>query len=583
MAGLRARLAAGTILTVLLTTVLPGSLLTWSAYRALSAEAYESQLALARSLASEIDGELSQTISAVEAVASHSSVLMDSTRLAGRLAVVASTAERLDDLLVSDSDGELLGRAPHEEVPPNFPVAERRSLVRLAVGSRGQTISLIHVDEGGGLVLRLARAIGKHAAALGQLRLESQGIGSLEDLQLGTTGYAYLADDQGRPLVLPTLAKRLGGSNPDSLAFAFDGKEFVREQPRPGGSDLLAAAPLESVGWAVAVRRSLDEAQAPARKMRRELIVFTALALILGLVVARALSRPLVDNLLTLAEAARRFEAGQLDSGELERLPSNDEIGQVAGAMAHMARALKAQQAERELAHARALAAEKRLARNERLATLGQLAAGLAHELNNPLMVIHGAADEASALAPKGAQPWLDRVRREAERCSRLVRELLDYARPRPPHARAFDLALLCRECFEAARTRREATYVLRLDMPAPQVHGDRDQFQQVLLNLFGNAMDAMSQGGTLSVELSGNRQGWRLSVRDQGPGIPTRSREAIFRPFYTSKPSGTGLGLAIARNLVNGHGGSLRNVPVRGKGACFEVQWKVHLRKEHA
>jgi signal transduction histidine kinase len=583
VAGLRTRLATWTALIALLTTGVPGSFLTWRAYRALSADAYESQLALAHSLAAEIDNELSQTISAVEAVASRPSVLRGDNALVPRLALVASTTEQLDDLLVSGWDGELLGRAPHEEAPPDFSVADRRDLVRLAEASRDQTISLVYSEPGGHLVLRLARAMGRRAAALGQLRLESQGIGNLEGLQLGTTGFAYLADDQGRPLVLPPLAKRLGDSDPAALAFDFAGKDFVRVEKGPRGSDLLAAAPLESVGWAVAVRRSLDEAQAPARRMRRELIWFTLLALILGALVALAVARPLVNNLLALAATAGRIEAGALDAVDLERLKSTDEIGQVAGALAHLARALKAQHAERERAHALVLEAEKRLARNERLAALGQLAAGLAHELNNPLMVIHGAAGEASALSPPDAQPWLERVRRESERCSRLVRELLDYARPRPPHPRAFDLGALGREVFEAARTGRDKPYELRLSAAKSAVHGDRDQFQQVLLNLFANAMDAMPAGGPIVVKLSGVNKAWRLTVRDQGAGVLARSRETIFRPFFTSKPKGTGLGLAIARNLINGHGGTLRCVAVRGKGACFELRWSSPTRKDHA
>jgi two-component system NtrC family sensor kinase len=477
-----------------------------------------------------------------------------------------------------------MGSAPVEEPAPEFSAMERRNLVRQALTAKGQTISLVGHESGGGLVLRLARSMGGNAAALAQLRLDSQGIGSLEDLKLGSTGFAYLTDEQGRPLVLPSLAKRLGEGAKGTLAFPFDGKEFVRvvDNQRGGGRDLLAAAPLESLGWGLAVRRSLDEAQAPAQRMLHELVAFTLAALVIGAVLALLLARPLVNNLLELASTARSIESGG-DSGQGAFLkPAADEIGQVAGALTHMAEALRAQQQERERAHARVLAAEKRLAVNERLAALGQLSAGLAHELNNPLMVIHGAAGEAAA-DPKKAGPWLERIQRESERCSRLVRDLLDYARPKPPHARDFNMAELAQECFEAARTRREAPYALKLDIAAPRVHGDRDQFQQVLLNLFGNAMDAMPEGGSVLVALGGNRQGWHLSVRDQGQGVPLRSREAIFRPFFTSKPKGTGLGLAIARNLVEGHGGTLRCVAVRGKGACFELRWSANPRKEHA
>ncbi|HTB21553.1 MAG TPA: sensor histidine kinase [bacterium] len=582
MAGLRTRMAAWTALIALVTTGGPGYFLTWRAYKALSADAYESQLNLAHSLAAEIDDQLSESIGAVEAVASRPSVLSRSGALVPRLALVASTTEQLDDLLVADWDGDLLGRAPRDEPPPDFSLADRMQLVRLAEASQGQTISLVHTYAGGQLVLRLARAMGKHAAAMGQLRLESQGIGNLEGLRLGTTGFAYLADDQGRPLVLPTLAKRLGDSDPAALAFGFSGKDFVREEDNRRGRDLLAVAPLESLGWAVAVRRSLDEAQAPARRMLRDLVVFIGLAMLLSGMLVLAAARPLVNNLLALAAAAGRIEAGELDSPELGRLKSTDEVGQVAGALAHLGRALEAQKLERERALARTLQAEKRLAANERLAALGQLAAGLAHELNNPLMVIHGAAAEAGALSRAKARPWLERVRRESERCSRLVRELLEYARPRPPRSRAFDMALLCREVFDAAGTGRDKRYELRLVAPKPVVRADRDQFQQVLLNLFSNAMDAMPAGGPLDVKLAGSPKGWRLTVRDAGPGVPARSRETIFRPFFTSKPKGTGLGLAIARNLVHGHAGSLRCLPQRGAGACFEVRWMSPFKEEH-
>jgi len=189
-------------------------------------------------------------------------------------------------------------------------------------------------------------------------------------------------------------------------------------------------------------------------------------------------------------------------------------------------------------------------------------------------MVIRGAADEAAALSPKPAQPWLERVRRESDRCSRLVRELLDYARPKPPHRRRFDLEALAKEAFSAAATGRGAAYTLGYSGGPSAVQGDRDQFQQLLLNLLGNAMDAMPLGGAIQVGLSSSPSGWALRVRDGGDGVPPRLREAVFRPFYTSKDKGTGLGLAICRNLLQGHGGHLRCVGVRGKGACFEAVW---------
>jgi signal transduction histidine kinase len=580
MTGLRARLAAWAAITALAATGLPGLWLTSRAYSALNAQAYESQLALARTLASEIDGELGQAIAAVDAVAERPSSLSDASRLAVRLSLASTAAERLDDLQVADDRGRTILRAAHEDLPPAFEERQQRFLVRQALALRGQITWEVHRDDGGKPVLRLARAMGPAAAVLAQVRLESLGIDIQEDLKLGETGFAYLVDEQGKPEFMPDALHRLSEADRRSLAFSFNGESLVRIEPGLHGPDLLAVWPLASLElphgrWAIAVRRAQAEAEAPARRMRRELFFFTALALVLSGLVALVLARPLVNRLLALAGAAGRIEQGTLDPDELEGLPVDDEVGVLARSLGHLARALKVQQAGRERAHARALAAERRLARSERLAVLGQLSAGLAHELNNPLMVIRGAADEAAALSPKPAQPWLERVRRESDRCSRLVRELLDYARPKPPHRRRFDLEALAKEAFSAAVTGRENRYTLAYAAAGSSaVQGDRDQFQQLLLNLLGNAMDAMPLGGAIQVELADGGDAWALRVRDAGPGVPPRLREAVFRPFYTSKDKGTGLGLAICRNLMQGHGGQLRCVGVRGKGACFEAAW---------
>lgn len=582
MRGLRARLAAWAAVIALVATGLPGLWLTWRAYHAQRDQAFESQLALASSLAAEIDAELGQAVSAVEALATRPRVLSDAGRLGLRLDLVASSTDRLDDLLVVNAQGHLVERAPLVEAPPPFALAERQSLVSQALAARDQTLSIVHHEAGGRIILRLARAASSNSVVLGQLNLEAQGIGSLELLKIGSRGFAYLLEEDGQALVLPSLAKRLGPESSKDLTLSFNGKSLVQVISSATGQDLLAVSPLATVNWAVAVRRPLSEVEAGARRMRRELIIFVVIALLASGGLAVALAGPLVQRLLSLSTAARRMESGTLDPAEMENPPATDEIGLVSSALAHLARALSQQRLAREQAHARALAAERRLARSERLASLGQLAAGLAHELNSPLMVIQGAADEAMGLQPKAAKPWLQRVRNESLRCSRLVHELLDFARPRPPAWREFDLAELAREAFATAGAGRKQAYPLALQTPQPKVRGDRDQFQQVLINLFSNAMDAMPEGGPINAILKALPQGWSLSIRDQGAGVPARQRESIFRPFFTNKPGGTGLGLAISRNLVTGHGGSLRCVAVRGKGACFRVDWPASKGGKH-
>ncbi|HXC64706.1 MAG TPA: cache domain-containing protein, partial [bacterium] len=203
MRGLRARLAGWAAITALLATGAPGLWLTWQAYRSLQGQAYVSQLALAQTLAAEIDGELGQAIGAVGAVAERPSALKDASRLASRLALASSEAERLDDLLVSDRDGNVIMRAPHEDTPPAFDPQQQRLMVRQALAQRGQITWEVHHEEGGAPVLRLARAMGPKAAVLGQVRLESLGVDIQEDLKLGDTGFAYLVDEEGKPVFMP--------------------------------------------------------------------------------------------------------------------------------------------------------------------------------------------------------------------------------------------------------------------------------------------------------------------------------------------------------------------------------------------
>lgn len=224
-------------------------------------------------------------------------------------------------------------------------------------------------------------------------------------------------------------------------------------------------------------------------------------------------------------------------------------------------------------------ALEMRVIANDRLAFLGQLVAGVAHEISNPLASIAGCAEALHGLAAGGAAPkarreareFLRLIRGEVARCERLVRTLLDSARPKGSDSS--DLG-------EAART------VLRLlerhpafarvkvvsRLPAQLVAQiDPDSLKQVLIALALNAARAMRGDGTLT--LRGGRSAGRvvLEVADTGPGVAPDVRPHIFEPFFTTDPEGAGLGLPIARSLVRGRGGDLVLRPSRG-GACFRV-----------
>jgi two-component system, NtrC family, sensor histidine kinase HydH len=221
--------------------------------------------------------------------------------------------------------------------------------------------------------------------------------------------------------------------------------------------------------------------------------------------------------------------------------------------------------------------------RAERLAALGQLSAGLAHEIRNPLGVIKGSA-EMLAQKVKDSQPLVTElagyISSEVNRLNALVARFLDFARPSQLELRPeripdiVDSALHAAQAqFPEARVKVERQYATDL----PEIPADRQLCEQVFINLITNAFQAMDgQGGTLRVaiaqETSGSEPGVCVTVEDTGPGVPPELREQIFNPFFTSKKDGVGLGLSIVAKIVDDHRGTIRFDPDTAQGARFRV-----------
>ncbi len=222
---------------------------------------------------------------------------------------------------------------------------------------------------------------------------------------------------------------------------------------------------------------------------------------------------------------------------------------------------------------------EERLDRSERLADLGQLSAGLAHELRNPLASMMGSVELLrSAGLRDDDRRLLDIVLREGGRLGQLVTEFLAFARPGTLRREPVDLAVLVAQTLEAFSNDPAAAGVTleRALSPAP-VRGDPDQLRQVLWNLLINAAQALAApgraGGTIRVGCGPVRDGGAdLTVADDGPGIDPADRARLFTPFFTTKPAGTGLGLATVHRIVDAHGGALSVDSAPGQGARFTV-----------
>jgi signal transduction histidine kinase len=227
--------------------------------------------------------------------------------------------------------------------------------------------------------------------------------------------------------------------------------------------------------------------------------------------------------------------------------------------------------------------AQEEAQRAERLAALGHLSAGLAHEIRNPLGVIKGSAeilvqklDNANPLAKELA----GYIYAEVNRVSALVSRFLDFARPSQLDLGASDLALVVERCLRTVSEHGACKNVnIERDFApgAPKVMLDQDLCDQVFTNLFMNACEAMGErGGNLRVRLHSSLEtaGVVVEIEDTGPGVPPELKEQIFNPFVTTKKAGVGLGLAIVSKIVDAHGGSLKLVSEPGHGACFRVEF---------
>jgi two-component system sensor histidine kinase HydH len=221
---------------------------------------------------------------------------------------------------------------------------------------------------------------------------------------------------------------------------------------------------------------------------------------------------------------------------------------------------------------------QARLREQEKLAAIGHLASGVAHEVRNPLSSIKGYAVYLRSRFPEGSpeERSASTMIREVDRLNHVVTELLEYSRPVRIQPRPTKLGELIRRSVGLIEQDLSQNGVeIRLDLDPEDLEAilDPDRFRQVLLNLFLNAVQAMPSGGALEVATSAEEgNDIRIEVRDTGPGIPEDKLESVFNPYYTSKASGTGLGLAIARRIVEAHGGSIRADNRLEGGAVFTL-----------
>lgn len=347
---------------------------------------------------------------------------------------------------------------------------------------------------------------------------------------------------------------------------------------------LVSWMPLTVHGQLVAGLR-LDESLAPARAYVRSSLVRTAVSAFIGLVASALLAFGFGFVLVgqpirRIVDKARRTGLGDF-SGPLP--PSRkDELGVLADELNSMCARLASARAELDRATEQRIAALQQLRHADRMSTVGLLAAGIAHELGTPLNIVAGRAriiaDDPSV--PEQAAHGAGVIEEQAERMTRIVRQLLDFARGHRPRKTTVDLARLAKdtgEMLQSIAQKRRVQLVVDA-FPSLPVLVDAAQIQQALTNLIVNAVHASEPGKPVRVSVQGDGETQAsLSVIDEGTGMDAETMKSLFTPFFTTKDvgEGTGLGLAVAWGLVEENGGHISVTSEPGHGSTFTI----HLR----
>jgi signal transduction histidine kinase len=312
-------------------------------------------------------------------------------------------------------------------------------------------------------------------------------------------------------------------------------------------------------------------ASATARARRID-IALLFLVLILSVFVASHIYRHIIARLRRFNEAIQRFAAGDFLPITPQR-KYKDEFSQIVIALNHMMYELDRRQSL--------------LVESHKMRAVGELTAGVAHELNNPLnnivLTSEVLKDSYRELSDEELLDIANDLTTQGERAQRVVKNLLDFARESEIQTDYIQIESLIQNTSQLARNQIKLSKIgleVQVEKNLPRIYGDSELLKQVLLNLLLNAIDSMSGGGTLTITAAEEKDtGFvAISVSDTGPGIPSRILGSVFDPFFTTKPTGkgTGLGLAVSKGIIEKHGGDIEVQSTFGQGATFTIHLPV-------
>jgi signal transduction histidine kinase len=444
-------------------------------------------------------------------------------------------------------------------------------------------------------------------------------------IRVGGSGYAFVTDTAGRLIAHPDMSLVLRETDLSALpqvADAIAGRdERVRTARTLSGQSVLSAhATIPRLGWIVFVEQPTSEALAPVYATAYQTLALLGLGVVLALLAGVVLARRLTGPIRALQAGAERL--GQGDLAQRIEVSAGDEIGtlalrfnEMAGRIQDAQETLEAKVADRTRELSQSLEelrnAQDRLLQTEKLASLGQLTAGIAHEIKNPLNFVNNFAELSvellaelrAAMQQAGLDPALRaeleelcamlsdnlaKVTAHGKRADSIVRNMLAHSREGGGERRRVDVNALLEEtlglAWHGARAERpgfNVTIEKRLDANVGELDLFPQEFARVLLNLFGNAFHAVQQKHTpgfqphVLVATHATPAGVAVTIRDNGTGIPEAVRSHIFEPFFTTKPpgQGTGLGLSLSHDIVvQQHGGQITVATEPGAWTEFTI-----------
>ena len=436
------------------------------------------------------------------------------------------------------------------------------------------------------LVDRITRVIFKPRESAGQPAGSATIF--LDDIRIATS----VLDERGGRSIGSMMSTEV--YNAVSRGENWNGKAFVLDK-----WNFTAYEPLRDYKGAVVGALYVGMPEQPYAELRSQInIIFSGVLIVVtlfGVPLSAWLGSRMAHPIKALEEGARRIAAGEKQSDIT--VDSHDEIASLAGEFNIMQHRLKEREREilalnhtleekvterttqLEEKNELLLIAQKELAQAERLAAIGLLASGVAHEINNPLAIIRGNVEllEMSSSVCDNGSEELDTIMRQVARIERIVKNLRAFSRSSDKQLSRFSLGEVLEDILDQVGHQVSLDpYTVTRDYREKDIviEADEDQLRQVFTNLIVNGLQAMEGGGTLFVDIGADPDDGlcRVAVADTGPGIGEEQMEKLFTPFYTTRAKGTGLGLAVSYGIVRDHGGEIEVLSEPGQGTIFCV-----------